>query len=144
MVAIAVTCGPPPPIPNGSPGTPTSTILRGTVIYSCDSGYELFGSTTATCEASGSWTLRPICAGTLVFNIQIIMLHSAVSCGLLPTITNGSPRTPTSTTFGGTVTYSCDTGYKLVPLTAVTCQASRRWSTLPMCTSNTRMLYYIV
>ncbi|XP_064386598.1 sushi, von Willebrand factor type A, EGF and pentraxin domain-containing protein 1-like isoform X2 [Halichondria panicea] len=120
LICKPVTCGPPPPIPNGSPGTPTSTILRGTVIYSCDSGYELFGSTTATCEASGSWTLRPICA--------------AVSCGLLPTITNGSPRTPTSTTFGGTVTYSCDTGYKLVPLTAVTCQASRRWSTLPMCT----------
>ncbi|XP_064386689.1 sushi, von Willebrand factor type A, EGF and pentraxin domain-containing protein 1-like [Halichondria panicea] len=54
LICKPVTCGPPPPIPNGSPGTPTSTMLRGKVIYSCDSGYELFGSTTATCEASGS------------------------------------------------------------------------------------------
>ena len=59
----AIDCGTPPTITNGSPGTPTSTTFRGTVIYSCDNGYTLSGSATVTCLASGSWSTTPTCIG---------------------------------------------------------------------------------
>ena len=58
-----VNCGSPPSITNGSPGTPTSTTVGGTVTYSCDSGYNLSGSPAVSCLASGSWSTRPICTG---------------------------------------------------------------------------------
>ena len=63
-IFTVVNCGPPPSIPNGSPGTPTRTTYGGTVAYSCNHGYELSGSATVTCLASGSWSTRPTCIGT--------------------------------------------------------------------------------
>ena len=56
-----------------------------------------------------------------------------VSCGSLPSISNGSPGTPTSTTFGGTGTYSCNTGYVLSGSATVNCEASGSWNTRPTC-----------
>ena len=63
----------------------------------------------------------------------MVVTHTAVSCGSPPSIDNGSPGTPTSTIFGGTVTYSCDTGYTLSGSATITCQASG-WETPPVCT----------
>ena len=57
----AVSCGSPPSVLNGTPGIPTSTTFRGTVTYSCDSGYTHSGSATITCQASGSWETPPVC-----------------------------------------------------------------------------------
>ncbi|XP_064388229.1 sushi, von Willebrand factor type A, EGF and pentraxin domain-containing protein 1-like [Halichondria panicea] len=114
-----ISCGPLPSISNGSPDTPTKTTFGGTGTYSCNTGYVLSGSATVTCEASGGWSTRPTC--------------EIVSCGSLPSISNGSPDTPTSTTFGGTGTYSCNTGYVLSGSATVTCEASGGWSTRPTC-----------
>ena len=61
--SIIVDCGPPPSITDGSPGTPTSTTLGGTVTYTCNSGYTLSGSPTVTCLSGGSWSARPTCIG---------------------------------------------------------------------------------
>ena len=55
-----------------------------------------------------------------------------VNCGQPPSITNGSPGTPTRTTFEGTVIYSCNSGYT-PESTTVTCLASGSWSTRPVC-----------
>ncbi len=64
MFILAVNCGPPPSISNGSPGTPTKTTYQGTVMYSCYTGYSLLsGSATVTCLATGSWRTRPSCIG---------------------------------------------------------------------------------
>ena len=38
------------------------TTVGGTVIYICDNGYQLSGSPTVTCLASG-WSTRPTCTG---------------------------------------------------------------------------------
>ena len=70
----AVSCGYPPSISNGFRGTPTRTTFGGTVTYSCNTGYQLSGSATVTCQASGSWSTRPSCTGsyiTLQFLIQV-------------------------------------------------------------------------
>ena len=41
--------------------------------------------------------------------------------------------TPTTTTFTGTVTYSCIDGYALFGIATSTCQANATWSTPPEC-----------
>ncbi|XP_064387701.1 sushi, von Willebrand factor type A, EGF and pentraxin domain-containing protein 1-like isoform X3 [Halichondria panicea] len=111
-------CGSPPSISNGSPGTPTSTVAGGSVIYTCNNGYQLSGSPLVTCQASGSWTARPSCSPI---------------CGSPPSISNGSPGTPTSIIQGGTVAYSCNTGYQLLGSATVVCQDSGNWSPRPNC-----------
>ena len=60
--------------------------------------------------------------------------YTAISCGLPPSILNGSPGTPSTTTFGGRVTYSCHSGYTLSGSATIICQASGSWEAPPMCT----------
>ncbi|XP_064387742.1 sushi, von Willebrand factor type A, EGF and pentraxin domain-containing protein 1-like isoform X2 [Halichondria panicea] len=180
-ICDAVSCGSPPFISNGSPGTPTRTTFEGTATYTCDTGYQLSGSATVTCEASGSWSVRPSCnadqpgscsdpptipngsrtftgtttgetatytcntgyqlPGSAIVTCEASGIWTtrpicnAVSCGFPPSISNGSPGIPTRTTFGGTVTYTCDTGagYQLLGSAIVTCDASGIWTTRPIC-----------
>ena len=62
---IAVSCGSPPTVMNATFGVPTPhTTYQGTVIYTCDSGYEISnGVITAetTCLANGDWRPVPHC-----------------------------------------------------------------------------------
>ena len=58
---------------------------------------------------------------------------AVVDCGQPEDITNGMVVVP-STTFGSTVTYSCDLGHRLVGLAARTCGADGQWSNgVPFC-----------
>ncbi len=70
MYDPVVNCGPPPSVPNGSPGTPTpGTTLGGMVTYTCTSGV-LVGGATVTCEVSGDWSTTPICLGEHAYIIE--------------------------------------------------------------------------
>ncbi len=66
-----------------------------------------------------------------------IMLLSAVDCGSPPPPgNNASPGTPTSTTYLGTVTYTCVSGYEVsigVTIVTATCMANRTWGPIPTC-----------
>ena len=64
----SVSCGPPPSIDNGSPGTPTSAVVGGTVTYSCDPGYIMSDSTnnSVTCLSTGQWSAPPSCLSELL------------------------------------------------------------------------------
>ena len=65
-----------------------------------------------------------------------MIMYTAVHCGTPPPITNGSPGTPTTTTFTGTVTYSCVSGYWIsrgVTTAIATCKADNTWGPLPTC-----------
>ncbi|XP_064402820.1 sushi, von Willebrand factor type A, EGF and pentraxin domain-containing protein 1-like isoform X2 [Halichondria panicea] len=126
LLTYVVDCGSPPSIFNASPGTSTpGTTLGGMVTYTCDAGYEVStGVTTAmaTCMANGMWGPLPTC--------------QFVDCGFPPTIGNGSPGTPTSTTYQGTVTYNCVIGYEVstgVTTAIATCMANGIWGPLPAC-----------
>ncbi|XP_064386182.1 sushi, von Willebrand factor type A, EGF and pentraxin domain-containing protein 1-like isoform X2 [Halichondria panicea] len=120
-----VSCGDPPPGNNASPGSPTSTVYQGTVTYTCTPGYWISRgsfSATATCGANGMWGPLPTC--------------TVVDCGSPPTIDNGSPGSPTSTTYQGTVAYTCVSGYEAstgVTTAMATCLASGAWGPLPTC-----------
>ena len=63
-VHTAVDCGTPPSIINASPAIPTTTTFTGTVTYSCNDGYALFGNATSTCQANATWSRPPECRGT--------------------------------------------------------------------------------
>ncbi len=68
--------------------------------------------------------------------INCVLTHSVVDCGFPPTIGNGSPGTPTSTTYQGTVTYNCVIGYEVstgVTTAIATCMANGIWGPLPAC-----------
>ena len=112
----------------------TGTTTGETATYTCDTGYQLLGTATVTCEANGTWATRPIYDSKYAMNRWIITHYTiAVSCGSPPFISNGSPGTPTRTTFGGTATYTCDTGYQRSGSATVTCEASGSWSVRPSC-----------
>ncbi|XP_064386242.1 sushi, von Willebrand factor type A, EGF and pentraxin domain-containing protein 1-like [Halichondria panicea] len=102
--------------PNGVVTYSDPTIPRAigsTVTYSCVSGYEFSGGVPRTCTASG-WTNggSPTCT---------------VSCGSLDDPINGRVTT-TGTTYQGTATYTCDTGYTRSGGQTRTCQANGYWS----------------
>ena len=60
-------------------------------------------------------------------------LHAVVSClakfNDLPAKPANGQKNVSGVTFGSTVTYSCDAGYKLIGPSTVTCLANRRWNT---------------
>ncbi len=138
-------CETPPSITNGSPGVPTTTTFTGTVTYSCVTGYWIsprVTTATATCKADRTWVPLPTCQCTWISTIlvhwHIIFTHSVVDCGSLPTIMNASPGTPTRTTYLGTVTYTCVSGYEVsngVTTAMAICQDNGNWRPLPTCTS---------
>ena len=74
------------------------------------------------------WLYNNVCVYIIIY-----LDLTAVGCGPPPSITNGSPGTPTSTTFGGTVTYNCTNGYETpsgMSMTTVSCLASGMWDTV--------------
>ena len=45
------------------------TTFGQTATYSCDTGYNLVGNSTRTCQAEGNWSWsEPACEGTFVIN----------------------------------------------------------------------------
>ena len=134
-----VDCGSPPPGINVFPVAPIRTIYQVTVLYTCDSGYEVSNgvtTATATCETTGDWEPLPTCTsmvqGICYFTI-LSTTYTVVDCGEPLTIPNGSPETPTITTFGGTVYYTCNVRFLISGSATVTCEASGSWSKRPTC-----------
>ena len=47
---------------HGSVSTPDGVVFEATATYSCESGFELKGEATATCQTDGTWSsLQPQC-----------------------------------------------------------------------------------
>ena len=68
LATPSVSCGSPPSIPNGSAGTPSSTMVGGTVTYSCDIGYIMSDAANnlVTCLSIGEWSAPPSCQSELI------------------------------------------------------------------------------
>ncbi|XP_066271289.1 sushi, von Willebrand factor type A, EGF and pentraxin domain-containing protein 1-like [Branchiostoma lanceolatum] len=99
-----------------------ATSYQDTVTFTCNTGYQLNGAATLTCQADGTWTaLRPTCTRI---------------CPTLAAPTNGARTPPTgATAFQDVVTFSCNSGYVLNGASTRTCQADGTWSnTAPTCT----------
>ncbi len=102
------------------------TNTEGSFTCGCEAGYVL-DSDRASCSGTAYAIICYVLFG------RIIYTHTAVGCGTPPSITNGSPGIPTTTTFAGKVTYSCNDGYSLFGIATSTCQANATWSKSPEC-----------
>ena len=66
----AVHCGNLTDPSNGSVNHTTGTTFGENATYSCDTGYNLVGDSTHTCQATGEWSgSAPTCLGILLSNI---------------------------------------------------------------------------
>ena len=96
----------------GKVSAPTLTV-GSTATYSCDTSYQMQGTSTRTCQPDGSWSgSAPTC--------------TAIDCGTLTAPANGSVNVPT-TTYGSTATYTCLAEYRVTGSATRTCQADGTW-----------------
>ncbi|XP_069128762.1 sushi, von Willebrand factor type A, EGF and pentraxin domain-containing protein 1-like [Argopecten irradians] len=90
------------------------------VVYQCNVGYEIEGSTSLECQADGSWSPSPPTC-------------SPVECPALRNIRNGLVTT-LGRTFTSKSEYSCDPGYELEGESVRICQPEGFWSgSAPSC-----------
>ena len=82
--------------------------------FNCNEGYKITGESTVHCGADGTWDFQfPIC--------------KIISCPVPETVQHGYVS-PSNHTFGSTVTYTCDEGFRLLGESSRTCNADRLWS----------------
>ncbi|XP_071491017.1 LOW QUALITY PROTEIN: sushi, von Willebrand factor type A, EGF and pentraxin domain-containing protein 1-like [Diadema antillarum] len=112
---LPVSCGPPSHILHASYQGQDHTYDQ-TVTYRCDTGYEVTGNPSITCQASGQWS--PTTA-----------LCSLINCGDPPVINNAdiSPERR----FNETVRYTCRHGYVSDDSMELFCDATGTWQGLP-------------
>ena len=106
---------------NGYISTSGDTIFNSTINISCDTGYELDGSSTLTCQENGTWNdVFPTC--------EIVNCSSPG-----PTPANGEQNS-TTFTYNSSVTYTCSKGYILNGDDVITCQVNGAWNgSVPSC-----------
>ncbi len=108
MSHTAVDCGTPLSITNGSPGIPTITTFTGTVTYSCNDGYVLFGIATSTCQANATWSRPPECRGACAHSVFNILIIIHITC-TVPYTNTGITIAGVPILIGGSVTITCTT-----------------------------------
>ncbi|KAI8480409.1 hypothetical protein Bbelb_418670 [Branchiostoma belcheri] len=108
------------------PQCPTLTLSNGavsgsrgngdTLTFTCNTGYNLVGSSTLTCQSDLTWSGSPPTCEALL-------------CPTLTTPVNGAVSG--SNVYGDTLTFTCYTGYNLVGSSTLTCQSDLTWSGSP-------------
>ena len=75
LILTAVDCGNLTNPGNGSVTHTAGTIFEQTATYSCDTGYNLVGNSTRTCQATGNWSgSEPTCQGMLLHCVLVVLL----------------------------------------------------------------------
>ena len=122
----------------------TTPRLEGAVaIFSCNTGYRPSSTNTRTCQSDGSWSEETVtCESELLYcclkAIVSWLRFTVVDCGAPPIIENGSQTFP-GTTFGETVTYTCDGIFVLSGTAILTCNGEGSWGDPPICSRNTEI-----
>ena len=72
LILTAVDCGNLSDPANGSVTHTAGTTLGQTATYSCNTGYNLVGDSTRTCQATGNWSgSAPTCQGMLLHSVYL-------------------------------------------------------------------------
>eukprot|EP00731_Ephydatia_muelleri_P038089 Em0651g1a len=113
------------PAPNNGAVQITMTTVGGKAMYQCNTGFDLVGVTTRTCQTNGisaQWSdTAPQC--------------NPINCGPLSAPFGGS-IVVASTSFQGIATYACNKGLTLIGVSQRQCQANGQWSgSAPTCQS---------
>ncbi|XP_035669063.1 sushi, von Willebrand factor type A, EGF and pentraxin domain-containing protein 1-like [Branchiostoma floridae] len=105
---------------NGAVDPPGRTSYRDIVGFTCNTGYQLNGASSTTCQSDQTWSASvPTC--------------TVVQCPLLSAPVNGALTPAGLTSYQDRVTFSCIPGYVLSAAAVVTCQANGAWSHVPTC-----------
>jgi len=115
-VCEIVAC-PLPTAPNNGSYEPTKARFTylDMVNFTCENGFDLFGSNLSTCNASGQWSNHsPTCV--------------IKDCGNLTDPVNGTVSLDSSTKFGHQAHYYCNEGYELKGASRRDCEASGNWT----------------
>ncbi|XP_066269890.1 P-selectin-like isoform X3 [Branchiostoma lanceolatum] len=107
---------------NGARTPPTgANFYQYVVTFTCNTGYQLNGASSVTCQANDTWTYpAPTC--------------TPIQCSALTVPTNGALST-TARTYQTVVTTTCNSGYARNGAATTTCQANGTWSNpVPTCT----------
>ncbi|XP_063750705.1 sushi, von Willebrand factor type A, EGF and pentraxin domain-containing protein 1 isoform X1 [Eleginops maclovinus] len=112
------------PVKCMDPGTPdfghregSNFLMGGEVVYGCENGYEMIGSSRLLCLETGSWDdAVPYCR--------------ALSCPP-PSVPENSIMTGNNFTYGSKVTFSCNNGFLPQIPYEFQCLVSLRWSGTP-------------
>ena len=72
LILAVVDCGNLTNPGNGSVTHTAGTTFGQTATYSCDTGYNLVGNSTRTCQATGNWSGSvPTCQGMLLHSVYL-------------------------------------------------------------------------
>ncbi|XP_064386353.1 sushi, von Willebrand factor type A, EGF and pentraxin domain-containing protein 1-like [Halichondria panicea] len=106
--------------------TSTGTTFMMTATYTCNTGYNIVGSESRTCGASGTSGATTLSDGVWSPASPVCEI---VNCGSLSYPSNGAVDTSAGTTYLQRATYTCNPGYTLTGggMTR-TCQATGLWS----------------
>ena len=90
IILIVVDCGSLTDPANGQVDLTSGTTFGQTATYSCNTGYNLVGDSTRTCQATGEWSgSAPACQGMLVvkdyFHMCIYTRNITICIGTLHT-----------------------------------------------------------
>ncbi|CAL4186175.1 unnamed protein product [Meganyctiphanes norvegica] len=106
--------------PKGGTVIGVGRMFNDRIEYACDKGYELFGNANALCLETGYWS-------------GIIPQCQLKDCGVVEELEHGS-QTGVGHWYGDSIDFECNTGYKLVGATQVSCLDTGIWSAeIPMC-----------
>ena len=127
---------------NGAVNTSSGTTFMMTATYTCNTGYNLNGVTTRTCQATGDWSgSDPTCDSTLSYPASCVQCFNClffpavVTCPALTNPDNGMVNV-LNNNFGTVANYTCNTGYMLTGDVIRVCEVNGDWSgTAPTCDS---------
>ena len=103
-----------------------------TCSFTCNTGYELTGSDTRTCQSDGSWSGSNDVCRRGKFDDYIIDLDILVSCSSFNNSNNGiisySLGNDNVTSYDDTCSLMCNTGYGLTSRDTKTCKSDENRS----------------
>ena len=105
-----------------------------TCSFTCNTGYELTGSDTRTCQSDGSWSgTDVICSrGKYTTSLQMLGIFLTVSCSSPTNPNNGMIKCSLGDdavpSYEDTCSFTCNTGYQLTGSDTRTCQSDGSWS----------------
>ena len=79
LILIIADCGNLTDPANGQVAHTSGTTFEYTATYSCNTGYNLVGDSTRTCQATGEWSgSAPTCQGVLLKSDLILSIYQRV------------------------------------------------------------------
>lgn len=162
---VVVTCEPPPAVVNGQfqPDKPSYNFNE-VLVYTCEAGLILNGSSRIACSANGRFAPGPPTCISKLFISHLFLLWIILwprlknvlfhfKCSLLAEVECQEPSVPNAEWVSGArppygyqaaVVYGCKPGYAMTKgPTTMTCGLNNRWSSGPTCESKSNENDYL-